>query len=78
MPLEAPRVQGRTLKRPFEESVRHGRKPKQATKGGLKSIKSEAPMGFDFNDFISGEGRIKGISPWKKILQEIFWFKTEP
>ncbi|WP_196161476.1 hypothetical protein [Reinekea sp. G2M2-21] len=47
MPLQAPRVQGCTLKRPFEESVRYGRKPKWATKGGLKSIKSEAQMGFD-------------------------------
>ncbi|WP_196161235.1 hypothetical protein [Reinekea sp. G2M2-21] len=47
MPLEAPRVQGCTLKRPFEESGNEGRTPKRATKGGLKSIKSEAPMGFD-------------------------------
>ncbi len=33
MPLQAPRVQGSTLKRPFEERVRHGRTPKWATKG---------------------------------------------
>ncbi|MDX1475767.1 MAG: hypothetical protein R3309_16460, partial [Reinekea sp.] len=36
MPLEAPRVQGRTLKRPFEESVRHGSTPKRATEGGAR------------------------------------------
>ncbi|MDX1474281.1 MAG: hypothetical protein R3309_08930, partial [Reinekea sp.] len=30
-----------------EESVWHGSTPKRATKGGLKSINSEAPMGFD-------------------------------
>ncbi len=36
MPLEAPRVQGRTLKRPFEESVWHDRTPKRAIEGGAR------------------------------------------
>jgi hypothetical protein len=34
-------VQGCTLKRPFEESVWHGRKPKWATKGGARG----SPLG---------------------------------
>ncbi len=41
MPLEAPRVQGCTLKRPFEESVNEGRIPKRATKGGARG----SPLG---------------------------------
>ncbi|MDX1342456.1 MAG: hypothetical protein R3227_08885, partial [Reinekea sp.] len=45
----------------------------------LKSRK-RSPNGlrFDFNDFTSGEGRIKGISPWKENLQEIHWLRPEP
>ncbi len=44
----------------------------QITKAGdirrVKSSKKRSPNGlrFDFNDFTSGEDRIKGISPWKE------------
>ncbi|WP_196160683.1 hypothetical protein [Reinekea sp. G2M2-21] len=36
--------------------------------GGVISIKKRSPNGLriDFNDFTSGKGRIKGISPWKE------------
>jgi hypothetical protein len=85
MPLQAPRVQGRTLKRPFDESVRYGRKPKRATEGGARG----SPLGkknpprdllvkngiIIFGTDLASEVKILGET-WKKSLRKILSLRT--
>ena len=85
MPLRAPRVQGCTLKRPFERSGNEGRAPKRATEGGARG----SPLGkknpprdllvkngiIIFGTDLASEVKILGET-WKKSLRKILSLRT--